>query len=217
MKNTFFRDGVVAAGLLSPLLLAFTFQSPAVAQNQSQSAAGSATLQIVADGRLTEYSPTTAPVLQRRSSGLAVQDVQQLLRSRGFYYGAIDGIYGSRTVSSVITFQRSRNLPATGTIEAKTWESLIDLSNRLATPTAGSLSEYSRNLDVYLTIGSSGQIVRDIQSFLRIAGYYSGAINGVYGTATASAVEAFQQRYPNLSNDGIVGTRTWSAMLDAVS
>jgi peptidoglycan hydrolase-like protein with peptidoglycan-binding domain len=209
MKNTYFRAGVMTVGLLfTPLLGSTLFQSPAVAQNQKI---------IAADGRLTEYSPSSAPVLQRGSTGDVVRDVQQLLRSRGFYFGAIDGIYGPRMASSVITFQRSRNLPATGVIEAKTWESLIDLSQRVETPTSNSLSKYDPNLNVYLKIGSNGQIVRDLQSFLKIAGYYSGTIDGIYGTSTALAVEAFQQRYPNLRNDGIVGPRTWRAMLNPAS
>lgn len=211
MKNKGFQIGVIAAGLLCAPLLAFTtFQSPVAAQNQSA---------IAADGRLLEYTPSSAPVLQRGSRGDVVADVQRLLRSRGFYNGAIDGIYGPQTASAIITFQRSRNLPANGAIEARTWESLIDLSNRTATPRANSLGKYDANSpeSVYLAIGSSGQIVRDIQSFLRINGYYTGAIDGIYGTATASAVEAFQQRYSSLTNDGIVGSRTWRAMLDAAS
>lgn len=209
MKNKLFQAGVIAAGLLCTPFFALTaFQFPAAAQSQQT---------IAADGRLLEYTPSNAPFLRRGSRGDAVADVQQLLRSRGFYNGAIDGIYGPQTASAIITFQRSRNLPANGAIEARTWESLIDLSNRTTTPTANSLSKYDSNSPptVYLSIGSSGEIVQDIQSFLKIGGYYTGAIDGVYGTATASAVEAFQQRNSNLANDGIVGPRTWRAMLDA--
>lgn len=214
MKNILLRTGAIATGLVSSLLIAATsFQTPASAQTRNTQSQRT----IAADGRLIEYNPNSAPTLKRGSSGLAVQDVQQLLRSRGFYYGAIDGIYGPRTVSSIITFQRSRNLTANGVVEAKTWESLIDLSNRIATPTANSLSKYNPNQSVFLRIGSTGQIVRDVQSFLRVNGYYSGAIDGVYGTATASAVEAFQQRYNTLVNDGVVGSRTWRAMLQAAS
>ncbi|BAY24014.1 peptidoglycan binding domain-containing protein [Calothrix sp. NIES-2100] len=54
--------------------------------------------------------------------------------------------------------------------------------------------------------------VKDIQAFLKQQGYYTGAVDGIYGSATAASVEAFQQHYANLQNDGIVGRNTWSTI-----
>lgn len=80
-------------------------------------------------------------------------------------------------------------------------------------PAAGnSLSQYSASSAPRLTVGSQGQAVKDVQSFLRAAGIYSGPIDGVYGLQTQAAVESFQES-KNLTSDGVVGPQTWAAML----
>ena len=60
-----------------------------------------------------------------------------------------------------------------------------------------------------LSLGSTGPNVRLIQSLLRRIGYAPGAVDGVFGAATRSAVIAFQ-RDNGLSPDGIVGPATWA-------
>ena len=56
-------------------------------------------------------------------------------------------------------------------------------------------------------IGSSGQEVTNIQTRLKQWGYYTGAVDGVYGQKTADAVKAFQ-RSNGLTADGIAGRAT---------
>ncbi len=56
-------------------------------------------------------------------------------------------------------------------------------------------------------IGSRGQEVRNIQTRLKKWGYYSGAVDGIYGTATRDAVKAFQRKN-GLTADGIAGPAT---------
>ncbi len=60
-------------------------------------------------------------------------------------------------------------------------------------------------------MGSTGKEVSDIQSALKEWGYYKGAIDGIYGTATKNAVIAFQKKN-GLAADGIAGKKTLSAM-----
>ncbi len=48
------------------------------------------------------------------SSGSEVREIQQKLKSWGYYNGEIDGIYGSRTTAAVKSFQRKNNLTADG-------------------------------------------------------------------------------------------------------
>lgn len=55
--------------------------------------------------------------------------------------------------------------------------------------------------------GSTGEEVRQIQKKLRSLGYYSGAIDGIYGSGTRNAVMAFQ-RNCGLTVDGIAGPKT---------
>ncbi|MGM9527144.1 MAG: spore cortex-lytic enzyme [Oscillospiraceae bacterium] len=59
--------------------------------------------------------------------------------------------------------------------------------------------------------GSSGETVSKIQETLKNQGFYSGAVDGVYGSGTEQAVKAFQQAY-GLSVDGKAGTQTLAAM-----
>jgi len=59
--------------------------------------------------------------------------------------------------------------------------------------------------------GSRGSEVRTIQDKLKRWGYYTGNVDGIYGTLTVSAVKRFQQKN-GLKVDGIAGTQTLNAM-----
>lgn len=59
--------------------------------------------------------------------------------------------------------------------------------------------------------GSRGQEVTQIQTKLKRWGYYSGSIDGVYGSQTLAAVKYFQKRN-GLTVDGIAGEKTLAAM-----
>ncbi|MCC8169953.1 MAG: spore cortex-lytic enzyme [Oscillospiraceae bacterium] len=56
-------------------------------------------------------------------------------------------------------------------------------------------------------IGSRGQEVTNIQTRLKSWGYYSGSVDGIYGSQTASAVKSFQQKN-GLTADGVAGPAT---------
>lgn len=76
------------------------------------------------------------------------------------------------------------------------------------------LARYSPSPAPMLKSGSQGAVVTEVQTVLKDRGLYKGGIDGVYGSQTRSAVIAFQQSR-NLSPDGIVGPRTWEAMIAA--
>lgn len=59
--------------------------------------------------------------------------------------------------------------------------------------------------------GSRGTEVRTIQEKLKRWGYYSGSVDGIYGTQTVAAVKKFQQKN-GLTVDGIAGAKTLAAM-----
>lgn len=48
------------------------------------------------------------------SSGSEVRNIQTKLKNWGYYKGSVDGVYGSRTVSAVKSFQRKNGLTADG-------------------------------------------------------------------------------------------------------
>lgn len=59
--------------------------------------------------------------------------------------------------------------------------------------------------------GSRGEKVRNIQTKLKRWGYYSGNVDGIYGTQTVNAVKYFQRKN-GLTADGIAGQATLNAM-----
>ncbi len=59
--------------------------------------------------------------------------------------------------------------------------------------------------------GSRGSEVSTIQEKLKRWGYYTGNVDGIYGSQTVAAVKKFQQKN-GLTVDGIAGTKTLSAM-----
>ncbi|MFA9379509.1 MAG: peptidoglycan-binding protein, partial [Acetanaerobacterium sp.] len=69
----------------------------------------------------------------------------------------------------------------------------------------------SEAVDVLSKIGSQGDEVKQIQSNLKKWGYYSGAVDGIYGSKTEKAVRWFQQKN-GLTVDGIAGPQTLAAI-----
>ena len=59
--------------------------------------------------------------------------------------------------------------------------------------------------------GSRGEEVRKIQTKLKNWGYYTGNVDGIFGTQTLNAVKKFQRKN-GLVVDGIVGTKTLAAL-----
>lgn len=90
--------------------------------------------------------------------------------------------------------------------------SLLVLTVLLAATAAGAAA-YAVNKDsgestyAISKLGSSGDEVKSIQRKLSSLGYYKGSVDGIYGTATKSAVTAFQ-RSCGITADGICGNQT---------
>ena len=59
--------------------------------------------------------------------------------------------------------------------------------------------------------GSTGATVTEIQTRLKAWGYYTGAVDGTYGSATEKAVKYFQQSN-GLAADGQAGSETLAAL-----
>ena len=59
--------------------------------------------------------------------------------------------------------------------------------------------------------GSSGAVVTQIQTKLKSWGYYTGTVDGIYGSGTERAVRAFQQKN-GLTVDGKAGDQPLAAM-----
>ena len=66
-----------------------------------------------------------------------------------------------------------------------------------------------------LSIGSEGKAVAELQATLKLLGYYTGAVDGIYAENTASAVSVFQQT-AGITVDGITGPATWDHLFPRV-
>ncbi len=64
---------------------------------------------------------------------------------------------------------------------------------------------------VLLSQGASGEGVRLLQEKLKELDFYSGELDGQFGSGTRSAVKAFQSQH-GLSADGIAGEKTWQLL-----
>lgn len=62
-----------------------------------------------------------------------------------------------------------------------------------------------------LGVGSQGERVSELQAALKLLGFYTGAVDGIYNENTAIAVSQFKQS-AGLSPDGIVDNITWQKL-----
>ena len=84
-------------------------------------------------------------------------------------------------------------------------------SNNSAPPASTSEPNATAELPV-LRVGMRGSAVEGLQERLKAIGFFSGAIDGVFGTETQAAVQAAQRNF-GLEADGVVGPATWLALL----
>jgi peptidoglycan hydrolase-like protein with peptidoglycan-binding domain len=134
-----------------------------------------------------------------------VQAVQDRLRQAGVYNGRIDGIWGADSETALERFQQAHQLQVTGQLNQATAATLgLDPNALLASPAAASAPPPPPSR---LTPAS----VRTLQARLGSLGFYSGAVDGVWGAGTETAVENFQ-RARGLQADGQLGPATVTAL-----
>ena len=159
------------------------------------------------------YRPGGGVVYAEGNRGSVISDMQVRLQAAGYLKGGIDGVYGEDTTNAVRAFQKAKGIPVSGAIDEMTYSALrnVDASSAPSasyeesgegeSSSAGSSSLYS--------IGDSGSDVSSIQRKLKKMGYLDGAVDGIYGGDTASAVKAFQSD-EGLSATGMVNRDTLS-------
>ncbi len=84
---------------------------------------------------------------------------------------------------------------------------LIILAVALPSSLAGGAEDAGEAVEALSQIGSRGDEVRRVQSKLKELGFYTGKVDGIYGTNTRDAVRAFQ-RSVGITVDGIAGQKT---------
>lgn len=175
--------------------------------------AGKATLNALARGSDIPTNGTSTvsfgnssfgDILQFGDEGAAVSQLQQRLQDLGYYYGEIDGVFGSETQRAVLQFQRDRGLTEDGIVGAQVYAALR--GNGTPTPPIGEVPSTGGEL----TIGDTGARVTALQQRLNSAGYPV-VVDGIYGENTRSAVIAFQ-RDRGLPPTGTADSQTLAAL-----
>ena len=151
-------------------------------------------------------TPADYVELRRGNRGSAVVRLQARLQALGYYTISVDGIYGSGTQTAVRRFQSRNGISANGVATVYTQQVLFSSGAIASSSGTGTTTGY-----VYLHYGSNGDAVRRLQTALKNAGYYKGAIDGQYYDQTYAAVKAFQ-RAAGLAVDGIAGRKTQNAL-----
>jgi peptidoglycan hydrolase-like protein with peptidoglycan-binding domain len=164
---------------------------------------GSATLAALrGDGGYIPLEPGSGGALSYGATGSAVRDLQTSLNSKG-YPVSVDGVFGSTTEQQVKSFQYDNYLVQDGVVGSATLAALQS-GYTPVNPGTGTGGGYS-----YL-YGDTGNGVVAIQQILKDKGYYFGALDGVYGSATYDAVARYQ-RAKGITADGIWGPQTAGA------
>jgi len=145
-------------------------------------------------------------VLQEGDEGVAVRELQNLLRNAGYFNDATTGFFGPITTAAVTQFQRVEGLPVDGVAGPIT---LAALRGPQPTPPASTPGTFNT-----LRQGSNGDRVVRLQTRLRDLGFFNGAATGFYGPATEAAVVRFQTNR-GLTVDGIAGPTTLAALGEA--
>lgn len=163
--------------------------------------------------------------LREGMTGSGVRALQQQLKNLGYYTGSVDGDFGSGTTAAVVAFQGASGLKQDGVAGKATMNAIY-----ASTGTGGSGgSSTASNPDTYgATASSSGYstistasknntaTVTQLQSALSSTGYYSGSLDGDYGSATEEAVKSFQ-RTRGLRVTGMAGPSTQRLLYGGVS
>lgn len=187
-------------------------------------------VEIVANAPVQDYvSSYPGTPLRRGSVGPNVVVIQTELNRISQNYpaipkvSAVDGIFGAATENSVTAFQEIFNLNPDGVVGPATWYALVRLYTAVT-----SLSELRSQGQRFYTIawnkgrplvpGDRGIQVEHLQYMLRVLAAYisqipSVAVDGIYGSASRSAVLAAQS-YFGLPQTGTVDLTTWDEIYD---
>ena len=155
---------------------------------------GDANLSAVTPAPSAAGASTAYKLLYSGSKGDAVKALQEALKELGFYTGSVDGSFGSGTRGAVTAFQKMNGLSQTGTADSASQTLLFEGKPKNSKGKATAVKTVSYVEGAAISSGSKGDAVVRLQIRLKELGYYTGAVDGAAGSATVSAVKAFQKK-----------------------
>jgi peptidoglycan hydrolase-like protein with peptidoglycan-binding domain len=173
----------------------------------------------VAGGR--DAAPAQAPVPAARTRGEIVTDIQRELARRGFYDGAVDGIYGARTDAALREFEQASGVKTGGETSEATLQAILRAPAKPRTPLPQPAPRRDPIADLIAPAAqpapapvsasppaaptSSRQLVA-VQRVLGDFGYGQVRPSGVFDGDTRAAIERFE-RSRNMPVTGQVSDR----------
>lgn len=170
-------------------------------------------------------------ILSLGDRGEKVETIQEYLKEIGFYVNEVDGIFGEKTFEAVKLYQKEHGLAIDGIVGKETIGKIVgtkhliendfsdeDKDNQLSplyTPEELTemniymkhdlwIEKIEPQVKTFFQFGDEGEQIAHLQEKLKQARYYSGPIDGIFGSYTQQAVRALQ-RDNQLTVDGIAG------------
>ena len=154
-------------------------------------------LQLLAEAGCLSDEQHAQAVTKVRDYTVALQTQLQLA---GYYKGKVDGVYGPDTVDAVKKLQTDSGLPATG---------FVDRATALA------LDAKVQAIGANAATQSLTQTAA-VQSVLKVAGYWTGPIDGKWTPELTDALKAFQTAL-GVPPRGAVDTATLNALEQTIA
>ena len=147
-------------------------------------------------GCLTDAQQDTAA----KSVSSYTKTLQQALADAGYYDAAVDGVYGPKTVAAVEALQKANGLPQTGTLDKATEKAL---RSELAAKGGAAAQEETASTAA-------------VQQTLKLAGYWTGPVDGVWTDELTVALEKLQKDL-GVKVTGTVDAATIAAVEKAIA
>ncbi|HEY2813725.1 MAG TPA: peptidoglycan-binding domain-containing protein [Acidimicrobiales bacterium] len=141
---------------------------------------------------------------QQQSAATAISDytgaLQTALHTTGYYTGDVDGVYGPSTAEAVQKLQTTNGLPSTGWLDQATAAALD--AELLATGGAVATKALTHTAGV--------------QSTLKLAGYWTGPVDGQWTPELTVALQTFQTAL-GVPPSGVVDAATLTALEQTIA
>lgn len=151
-----------------------------------------------------EGKVNTKSLVLRKSASQTSAALQTLDKGDRVTILAVDGSWYKVSYGKYTGYVMSKYLDVTGTLPT---------AKPTATPKPQATPAPN---DGVLRPGDSGSAVQSLQTSLKTLGYYTGNVDGKFGTGTENAVRAFQKS-ASLKQDGKAGEKTLEAIRSALN
>ncbi|HOX60659.1 MAG TPA: peptidoglycan-binding protein [Candidatus Magasanikbacteria bacterium] len=145
--------------------------------------------------------------------GEEVRQLQVVLKELGYIKNAkTNAIFNALTKKALLTYQRANKIRATGILDDATRLKLNGKKFDAVATTTPVEAPKKYKFTKFLSVGSTGVEVRNLQEVLKALGYFSVNLTEYFGQVTKAAVIKFQQDRKISNAPGWVGPATRDAL-----